>query len=210
MTTSTTRSTRAEGTKFRSGTGVIGSPGCRRLPSISTRVRAMPRPRRLTVAVPVAPLDSIAPNEAMACWQELTMSSMFWTPCELDVLGAHRRQRADRGQTRVRDARPRHHHLLNRRRRRRRRGRLLGESGGGRQRQKRRPANHRRGHQALANRMCNQDRSSFSRADADAARRHGCPATANKGRGFPLFALRLRYLDLKRAVNRRFDVTQIL
>jgi hypothetical protein len=40
----------------------VGLPACRRRPSISTTVRAEPRPRRLTVAVPLEPLDSWSPG----------------------------------------------------------------------------------------------------------------------------------------------------
>ena len=47
--------------KFKSAAGwLFGSPGTSRRPLISTRVRFGPRPRRSTVAVPVAPLDKPA------------------------------------------------------------------------------------------------------------------------------------------------------
>ena len=58
----------------------VGSPGCRRLPLISTSVRAVPRPRRLTVAVPVAPLVTFEPCAAKACGSELIRSSVRVVP----------------------------------------------------------------------------------------------------------------------------------
>ena len=58
--TTSTRSIRLAGMKFRSGAVLTapaaGVPGWRRRPSIRTSVRLAPRPRRSTVAVPVAPL----------------------------------------------------------------------------------------------------------------------------------------------------------
>src|SRR5678816_3878235 len=73
-----TRCTRAEGMKFTSEPrpdGVeAGSPGTRRRPSISTRGRATPRPRRFRVAVPVAPLEIVPPWAAMAWGRLLTVS----------------------------------------------------------------------------------------------------------------------------------------
>src|SRR6185312_5612316 len=78
-----TRSTRAAGTKLRSADGTDGSPGIRRRLSISTRVREEPRPRRSTVAVPVAPLEGIEPWPANTCGSELVMSSIRVTPWAL-------------------------------------------------------------------------------------------------------------------------------
>ena len=64
--------------KFRS-VGV----GCARRPSISTRVRAEPRSRRLTVAVPFEPLVIEEPWPANTCGRELVMSSIRVTPWAL-------------------------------------------------------------------------------------------------------------------------------
>ena len=52
-----------------------------RRPSISTRVRVEPRPRRFRVAVPVAPFDTVTFCAAKACGSWLTRSSMRVTPC---------------------------------------------------------------------------------------------------------------------------------
>src|SRR5579859_5766516 len=71
--------------KFRS-TAVVdafGSPGITRRLSISTRVRLGPRPRRSTVAAPVAALEIDEPWPANTCGRELVMSSMRVTPWAL-------------------------------------------------------------------------------------------------------------------------------
>ena len=60
-----------------------GLPDWRRLPSISTRVRVEPRPRRLTVAVPFEPLETLEPWAAKACGRLFTRSSTRDTPCAL-------------------------------------------------------------------------------------------------------------------------------
>src|SRR3989344_1389166 len=82
-----TRSIRAEGMKLMSAASepprVFGVPGIRRRPSIRTWVRVAPRPRRLTVAVPVEPLDRAAPWAAKACGRLLIMSSPRVTPVAL-------------------------------------------------------------------------------------------------------------------------------
>ncbi len=77
-----TRLISADGMKLMSGTlpPAVGSPGCRRRPLISTRVRFAPRPRRLTVAVPVAPFDTFEPCAAKACGSELIRSSVRVVP----------------------------------------------------------------------------------------------------------------------------------
>src|SRR3954468_10427400 len=84
--------------KFRSAaTGPmaeVGLPACRRRPSISTRVRAEPRPRRLTVAVPLEALETFEPWAANDCGRELIRSSTRLTPwalmsaAETEVTGA--------------------------------------------------------------------------------------------------------------------------
>src|SRR3569833_1764311 len=82
-----TRSTRAVGMKFRSAaTGAmedVGLPAMRRLPSISTRVRLGPRPRRLTVAVPSEALETLEPWAAKDCGRLLIRSSTRVTPWAL-------------------------------------------------------------------------------------------------------------------------------
>ena len=64
-----TRSTIAAGIWFRSGAAdaVVTPPYGMRRPSTSTSVRGEPRPRRLTVAVPVAPFETLAFCAAKAC-----------------------------------------------------------------------------------------------------------------------------------------------
>ncbi len=52
-----------------------------RRPSISTRVRGEPRPRRFRVAVPVAAFARVTFCAAKACGSWLTRSSMRVTPC---------------------------------------------------------------------------------------------------------------------------------
>ena len=79
MSTST-RSIRDAGMKLRSAQMTPGSPGIRRLPSISTRVRPHPRPRKSTVAVPDAPLEMFDPWPAKACGNWLITSSTRTTP----------------------------------------------------------------------------------------------------------------------------------
>ena len=69
--------------KFRSAAGSTGSPDIRRRLSTSTRVRDEPRPRRLTVAAPVEPLEIEDPWPAKTCGRELVMSSIRVTPCAL-------------------------------------------------------------------------------------------------------------------------------
>src|SRR5258708_30415919 len=79
-----TRSTSEVGTKFRSAATAeideVGLPPISRRPSISTRVRAEPRPRRLTVAVPLEPLETLEPCAAKDCGRELIRSSIRLTP----------------------------------------------------------------------------------------------------------------------------------
>src|SRR5437773_2670883 len=60
-----------------------GSPGCRRRQLTRTRVRCEPRPRRLTVAVPVAPLETLEPCAANDCGSELIKSSVRVVPWSL-------------------------------------------------------------------------------------------------------------------------------
>src|SRR6185295_8477542 len=60
-----------------------GSPGCRRRPLTSTRVRCEPRPRRLTEAVPVEPLEMFDPCAAKDCGSELIRSSVRVVPWSL-------------------------------------------------------------------------------------------------------------------------------
>src|SRR3954451_9303066 len=57
-----------------------GSPGCRRRPLTSTRVRCDPRPRRFTDAVPVEPFDTFEPCAANDCGSELIRSSVRVVP----------------------------------------------------------------------------------------------------------------------------------
>lgn len=82
--TTSTRSMSVAGTKFRSGAVLLGLPEgvpmCRRRPSISTRVRLARRPRRSTVAVPVAPLEMAEPWEANTCGSWFTRSSVRVMP----------------------------------------------------------------------------------------------------------------------------------
>ncbi len=58
----------------------VGSPGPRRRPSISTRVRASPRPRRLTLAVPVAPLEMLELSPANTCGSWFSRSAVWVVP----------------------------------------------------------------------------------------------------------------------------------
>jgi hypothetical protein len=69
--------------KFRSVTGLRGSPGTTRRPSTSTRVRVGPRPRRSTVAMPCEPLEMPAPWFAVTCGRLFSRSSVRVTPCSL-------------------------------------------------------------------------------------------------------------------------------
>ena len=82
-----TRSTSEVGMKFRSAETApideVGLPPISRRPSISTRVRDEPRPRRLTVAVPLEPLETLEPWAAKACGRLLTRSSIRVTPWAL-------------------------------------------------------------------------------------------------------------------------------
>ena len=79
-----TRCTRAVGMKFRSAAmepiAAVGLPACSRLPSIRTTVRFDPNPRRLTVAVPLEPLETLEPWVANACGRLLIRSSIRLTP----------------------------------------------------------------------------------------------------------------------------------
>ena len=68
------------GMKLRSGTGLPVSPGWRRRPLTSTRLRLEPRPRRLTVAVPEAPFEMFEPCAAKDCGSELIRSSVRLVP----------------------------------------------------------------------------------------------------------------------------------
>src|SRR4051812_1849778 len=61
----------------------LGLPGCSRLPSISTRVREAPRPRRFTVAMPLEPLETLEPCDANDCGRLFIRSSMRVTPWAL-------------------------------------------------------------------------------------------------------------------------------
>src|SRR5947209_224835 len=62
------------------GDWIVGSPGTRRRPLISTRVRFAPRLRRLSVAVPLDPLETLPDWEAAACGSELMRSSARVVP----------------------------------------------------------------------------------------------------------------------------------
>src|SRR3569833_3568425 len=68
------------GMALMSAAAELGSPGTRRRPLISTRVRFEPRLRRLIVAVPVEPLERLPDCEAKACGSELTRSSARVAP----------------------------------------------------------------------------------------------------------------------------------
>src|SRR3954469_22804089 len=52
-----------------------------RRPLIRTSVRREPRPRRLTVAVPVEPFEMFEPCDANDCGSELMRSSVRVVPC---------------------------------------------------------------------------------------------------------------------------------
>src|SRR3569833_2864256 len=75
--------------KFRSGAmppapmADVGLPGCTRLPSIRTRVRLAPRPRRFTVAVPLELLETVEPWAAKDCGRLFSRSSTRATPWAL-------------------------------------------------------------------------------------------------------------------------------
>ena len=58
----------------------VGSPGPRRKPLTSTRVRLAFKPRRLTVAVPVDPFDTMLPWSANTCGSWFSTSSTRVTP----------------------------------------------------------------------------------------------------------------------------------
>src|SRR5262252_9442719 len=74
----------ADGTKLMSAIEPKrGSPGWRRRPLIRTRVRCEPRPRRLTEAVPVEPLEMFDPCAANDCGSELIKSSVRVVPWSL-------------------------------------------------------------------------------------------------------------------------------
>jgi len=75
-----TRLTSAEGMKLMSDTGARGSPGWSRRPLIRTSVRVTPRPRKLTVAMPSAPLEMFEPWLANDCGSELIRSSVRVVP----------------------------------------------------------------------------------------------------------------------------------
>src|SRR3954468_22128167 len=68
------------GTAFRSAALLIGSPGCRRRPLISTKVRVTPRLRRFTVAVPVEPFETLPAWDAVTCGNALITSSVRVVP----------------------------------------------------------------------------------------------------------------------------------
>jgi hypothetical protein len=70
----------AEGMVLMSGAVANRSPRGSRLPSTSTRVRLEPRPRRFTVEVPVAPLDSICPISANTWGIWFRMSDTLVSP----------------------------------------------------------------------------------------------------------------------------------
>src|SRR3954470_12134230 len=82
-----TRSTSEVGMKLRSAEteaiDEVGLPPIRRRPSISTRVRLGPRPRRFTVAVPSEALETLEPCAAKDCGRELIRSSTRLTPWAL-------------------------------------------------------------------------------------------------------------------------------
>src|SRR5512146_2532866 len=82
-----TRSTRAIGMLLRSAELapmwlLVASPGIRRRPLISTNVRCGPKPRRLTLDVPEAPLEAMLPWSATTCGRLLSTSSIEVVPCD--------------------------------------------------------------------------------------------------------------------------------
>ncbi len=81
-----TWSTSGAGMKLMSGDEPplkVGSPGPRRRPSISTRVRCEPRPRRLTLAVPVAPFEMLELIPANTCGSWFSRSAVWVVPVSL-------------------------------------------------------------------------------------------------------------------------------
>ena len=82
-----------------------GSPGCRRRPLISTRVRSEPRPRRLTVGGAGRAVGDVRTLRRERLRQRVDQILGAGRALKLDVLARQHRHRAGRGQVRLRNAR---------------------------------------------------------------------------------------------------------